>query len=239
MKALILAAGIGSRLKQKTYSIPKPLIKLNKRPILHYQLKILEKNFIKNIFIVVGYKKKKIVDYIKKNFSHLQITIIENKKYKTTDSSYSYYLAKKFLYNKDYIHLNCDIYFTNKVISFLLRSKKKDLVCTQRVGKLRDNIHLINSNKSLIINYKNFFFNNKHEKVFGIGKFSAKICSQLFNNIEKKISKKIYNLNCFSFLSQIVKKNKIYKKTFSNKDLYEINTLNDLIKLDKRNIKSL
>ena len=233
MKALILAAGLGSRLKHKTKSVPKSLVKLKKKPILYYQLKILEKNLITDIYIVVGYKKKKLESYLKKNFPHLNITLIENKKYKSTESSYSYYLSRKFLYNEDYIHMNCDIYFSDSLMKFLLRSKNQNIICTQKVGKLRENIHLINSNKNLITSYKNYFFNKKHEKVFGVAKFSAKISSQLYDNVSAKISKKIYNLNCFSFLSQIIKKNKIYKKTFSDKDLYEINTLNDFRKFGK------
>ena len=119
--------------------------------------------------------------------------------------------------------MNCDIYFSDSLMKFLLRSKNQNIICTQKVGKLRENIHLINSSKDLITSYENYFFNKKHEKVFGVAKFSAKISSQLYDKVSVKISKKIYNLNCFSFLSQIVKKNKIYKKTFSDKDLYEIN----------------
>ena len=72
MKALILAAGFGSRLKHKTKSVPKSLVKLNKKPILYYQLKILEKNLITDIYIVVGYKKEKLENYLKKisSFKH-------------------------------------------------------------------------------------------------------------------------------------------------------------------------
>ena len=66
MKALILAAGIGSRLKYKTKNKPKALVKVNNREILDHQLSILKKFKIKNVGIVVGYKSNKIINFIKK-----------------------------------------------------------------------------------------------------------------------------------------------------------------------------
>ena len=124
MKALILAAGIGSRLKYKTKNKPKALVKVNNREILDYQLSTLKKFKIKNVGIVVGYKSNKIINFIKKK-NYFKFEIILNEKYNTTDSAYSYKLAKKFLNNSSYIHLNCDILFNENVLKKILNSKKK------------------------------------------------------------------------------------------------------------------
>ena len=66
IKALILAAGSGTRLKHLTKNKPKALVKINGIPILEHQLKILIKNNINEIYIVIGFKGYLIKNYIKK-----------------------------------------------------------------------------------------------------------------------------------------------------------------------------
>lgn len=63
--AIILAGGLGSRLRPFTYSIPKPLIKVQGKPIMQYTIENLKKNGIKNIIVASGYKSHKIEDYFK------------------------------------------------------------------------------------------------------------------------------------------------------------------------------
>lgn len=63
--AIILAGGLGSRLRPFTYSIPKPLIKIQGKPIMQYAIENLRKNGINNIIVASGYKSIKIEDYFK------------------------------------------------------------------------------------------------------------------------------------------------------------------------------
>ena len=65
MKALILAGGIGKRLRPLTESIPKPLIEVNKKPILERIIEWLKENEITEIILSVGYLHEKIKDYFK------------------------------------------------------------------------------------------------------------------------------------------------------------------------------
>ncbi len=63
MKAVILAAGEGRRLRPFTVSRPKVMIPIANRPIIEYAVEALSKNGIKDIVIVVGYKKERIMSY--------------------------------------------------------------------------------------------------------------------------------------------------------------------------------
>ncbi|MDH7508274.1 MAG: sugar phosphate nucleotidyltransferase [Methanomassiliicoccales archaeon] len=63
MKAVILAAGEGMRLRPFTYSRPKPMLQIGNKPILEYVVDALVSNDIKDIIMVVGYKKEKIMSY--------------------------------------------------------------------------------------------------------------------------------------------------------------------------------
>ena len=58
MKVVILAGGLGTRLSEYTKSIPKPMVKINKLPILLHIIKIYLKYGHREFYIAAGYKKK-------------------------------------------------------------------------------------------------------------------------------------------------------------------------------------
>ena len=64
MQAIILAAGKGTRLKNLTKNIPKALINVSGKTLLEYCLDFLNKNQVKRIVIVVGYKSNLIEEFI-------------------------------------------------------------------------------------------------------------------------------------------------------------------------------
>ena len=70
VKALILAGGRGKRLRPLTDKIPKPLIKINKTPLIEWSIKYLKKFGINDIIICSGYKANEIEKFLKskKNF---------------------------------------------------------------------------------------------------------------------------------------------------------------------------
>ena len=70
MKAIILAGGRGERLRPITDKIPKPLIPINKMPLIERTIKYLKKYGINEIIISSGYKSKLIEKFLmeKKNF---------------------------------------------------------------------------------------------------------------------------------------------------------------------------
>lgn len=65
MKVIILAGGLGTRLGEYTKSIPKPMVKINKYPILLYIINHYLNHGFKNIFIAAGYKSNIIKKFFK------------------------------------------------------------------------------------------------------------------------------------------------------------------------------
>ena len=57
MKAIILAAGLGTRLRPMTENTPKALVQVNQKPLVEYQIEFLKERGIDDIIIVVGYLK--------------------------------------------------------------------------------------------------------------------------------------------------------------------------------------
>jgi len=81
-KALILAAGQGTRLLPLTKDIPKVLIEIEGKPFLYYLLKNVIKAGFNDIAIVVSFKKDKIREFIIKN--NFKVTLIEQKEHQGT-----------------------------------------------------------------------------------------------------------------------------------------------------------
>lgn len=113
MKAVILAAGIGSRLKS---DLPKALTKLpDGKTILARQVDILKESKAEEIIIVVGYRKEEII----KRFPEL--TFVYNPDFETTNTSKSLMLALKSTEKDDILWLNGDVCLDKEVISRVLQ----------------------------------------------------------------------------------------------------------------------
>lgn len=127
MRAVILAAGLGTRLKPLTDKAPKCLTEVNGKPILVNMLENLEKAGIKNTDIVVGYLADAIKDKIGNKFGEMNINYVENQIYDKTNSSYSLWLAVKNL-NEDILILEGDVFFEEAILSDLMRNKNDSTV---------------------------------------------------------------------------------------------------------------
>ena len=80
MKVVILAGGFGTRLSEYTKDIPKPMVKIDGKPIIFHIMKCYAKYGFKNFYIALGYKGKIIKKYFKKNFFDWNINLIETGK---------------------------------------------------------------------------------------------------------------------------------------------------------------
>lgn len=76
MKVIILAGGKGSRLSEYTKLIPKPMVKIDKIPIIVRIIKHYLKYGLKDFIIAGGYKSKIIKDYFNNNFKNLNVKVI-------------------------------------------------------------------------------------------------------------------------------------------------------------------
>lgn len=95
-RAIIMAAGIGSRLAPITKETPKPLVKVRGVRMIDTIIHALHQNGITEIYVVVGYMKEKFSD-LPKQYPGLQI--IENPFYNTCNNISSLYVARKHLDN--------------------------------------------------------------------------------------------------------------------------------------------
>ena len=102
-RAIIMAAGLGNRMKPLTATIPKPLIKVNGITMIESVINALHQNGIYEIYVVVGYLKEQF-SYLEKKYPDLKL--LTNDNYATCNNISSLYVAKDYL--EDVIILDGD-----------------------------------------------------------------------------------------------------------------------------------
>lgn len=110
--AVIVAAGLSSRLYPLTEHTPKCLLPLGNEKILERNLRILKANGIEKIIIVTGYKKQ-LIEEVVQNCA----TTIFNPYYKYCNNMGSLYAAKQALDNEPFLYLHGDVVFTEQLIA--------------------------------------------------------------------------------------------------------------------------
>ena len=136
MIGIILAAGVGSRLRPMTNNKPKCLVKTANKPILQYQLDSYLKAGIRDLVIVVGYESEVIRNYCK-HISDFNITIIDNPIYEDSNNMYSLYLVSQLARGKPFILNNSDLSISDEIISLMVNCEDEDCVAMD-AGRYND-----------------------------------------------------------------------------------------------------
>ncbi len=240
-KAVILCGGYGTRISEETHAIPKPMIRLDKSPILLHILSIYSKHKIKDFIICAGYKGDEIIKYFKKyhiknnsykiNLFKLNLSNIENheeiwniKIVKTGLNTFTggrIRRIKKYLQKEKYFHVTYGDGVSNinieKLEKFFLRNNKNAILTAvkepSRFGRLK-----ITNNK-----VKNFIEKPSEYINGGFFIFDFSIFRYLKND-ETILEKKP--------LEELAKKNKLYAYKH-NGFWHPMDTLRDKINLEK------
>ena len=120
MKALIMNAGIGKRMKDLTRDKPKCLIEIaDGQTILGRQLEMLATNNVNDIIMTTGYCEDKIKNYVKENFPRMKVDSVYNPKYDSTNCIYSVFLTKNLI-DDDILFMAGDLVFEENVLRKIL-----------------------------------------------------------------------------------------------------------------------
>src|ERR1041385_8491627 len=120
MKALILAAGRGTRIRSVHGDCPKCLIRCDggEGTILDRQIESLLSAGITNIGIVVGYEKHQIIRHVLAHYRNRRprFYFIDNPAFATTNNIYSFWLAQTWLNGHAFVCLNADVVFDERIL---------------------------------------------------------------------------------------------------------------------------
>ena len=138
MQALILAAGMGRRLKELTQNNTKCMVKVNGITLIDRMLHQIDRKHLTRIIIVVGYEGQKLIDYIGTLDIETPIVYINNPIYDKTNNIYSLALAKEWLVKEDTLLFESDLIFEDAVLDALIYDPRDTLTLVDKYESWMD-----------------------------------------------------------------------------------------------------
>lgn len=135
MDVIILAAGFGTRMDDLTEEIPKPLLKINDKPLIAYALDLVQKITFEEIYVNIHYKAEKLQSYLMQNYSNVKIS--NEKEILGTGGGI------KKIQNKDLFILNTDNLWEQEFIS-----EVESAISFFQKNTNIENLLLVNSNNN-------------------------------------------------------------------------------------------
>ncbi|MEO5583012.1 MAG: phosphocholine cytidylyltransferase family protein [Saprospiraceae bacterium] len=188
MKAVILAAGVASRLRPLTDDTPKCLLKVGEKNILSYTMDHLLVNGINDIIIVTGYLQEQIRDFIAEAYFAVDVKFIYNELYSSTNNIYSLWLAKEELLGEDMLLLDSDILFDQRIIAQLLHSGYENCLALKRHEVGGEEIKIKVDPDGIILQIgKDVIPREAIGESIGIEKFNSAFVNKLYKTLDYKI----------------------------------------------------
>lgn len=236
MQGIILAAGMGKRLKQLTNNNTKCMVKVNGVTMIERALRILDRKNLSRIVIVVGYKAQNLIDYIATLNIRTEIVYVENPIYNTTNNIYSLALAKDYLCAEDTLLLESDLVFEEALIDVLLEDERANLALVDKFESWMDGTCMELDEDDCIVNFipgKKLVFSetDKYYKTVNIYKFSAEFSTSTYvpflSAYEKAMGENEYYESVIKLIAMLDTR-EIRAKRLNGQLWYEIDNIQDL-----------
>lgn len=130
MKATILAAGVGSRLRPLTDSVPKCLVSVAGRPVLGWQIDALMDAGVERIVVVAGYRAPQVVEFCRP-FGDA-VSVVVNERYDQTNNMFSLRLALRGSEQTGTLICNGDVVFDPAIVLSVAGARERNTIAVER-----------------------------------------------------------------------------------------------------------
>lgn len=236
MQAIILAAGMGKRLKELTRDNTKCMVKVNGVTLIERMLRQIERENVSRIVIVTGYEGQKLREYINTLGIKTPIVFIDNPIYDKTNNIYSLALASEQLCEDDTLLFESDLIFEDAVLDELVNDPRETLALVDKYEAWMDGTCVkLNDDDTIeaFVPGKKFVFEEipEYYKTVNLYKFSRDFSRNYYvpflKAYEKALGENEYYeqvLRVITMLDEPV----IKAKRLSGQKWYEIDDIQDL-----------
>ncbi len=210
MKAIILAAGIGKRLQTVSEGLPKSMIKIGERSIIHHQIESCKKAGITSFVIVLGYKKEILEAHVLEILKTDQVIFVENPIYDVTNTLYSLWLTREY-FDEDFIYFNADVLFQSELLKKIAKRSKYSELFLETKSCEEEEVKMIIDGKDKILEIgKKLNIPDCAGEFIGIGKFNLDVLPAFKHYLQYGIDNKQEN-NYFEYAVNLLAKDVFLK----------------------------
>jgi len=237
MKALILAAGLGNRMRPLTDTVHKTLLKIGDETIIERIINGLKANGIRNIVIVTGYRADELKQFLLGRYEQINFTFVNNPRYRETNNIFSLALAfNEIEIDDDILLIESDLIYEDRVISKIINNPYPNTALLDKYRSGMDGT-VVAVSKDIITSIipphlqdEKFDFSDKY-KTLNIYKFSRDFCSKNFRKLLTYYANVIDD-NCYYELILgiliYVQKEVIHAEILHGEEWSEVDDPNDL-----------
>ena len=236
MQGLILAAGMGKRLKELTAGNTKCMVKVNGVTLIERVLRILDKKNLSKIVIVVGYRGQQLIDYIATLNIQTPIVYVNNEIYDKTNNIYSLALAGDYLCAEDTLLFESDLIFEEAVVDALLEDPRETLALVDKFESWMDGTCTVLDEEDCIVDfvpgkYLKFMDREQYYKTVNIYKFSKHFSKYTYMPFLEAYAKAMGNNEYYESVIKLIamlETKEIRVKRLEGQKWYEIDDVQDL-----------
>jgi len=201
LSAVILAAGMGTRLRDIVGEKPKGLLQLDGKELIVRSLELLQEFGIQNIVMVTGYNEEQYLERLQTEFP--QVRFLCNKDYSITGSMHSLFLAQEAL-PSDFLLLESDLFYEKRALSTLIETPQESAILLSGKTNSGDEVYVYGKDNQieLITKKPSDEFTLQGELV-GISKISADLYGKMCHHYKESVTfpSDYHYENCISDLS--------------------------------------
>lgn len=232
MRAVLLAGGIGSRIKE--ISVPKCTLKINNTPIISHTLKMLLDNGI-DVAVVTGYKD----NYVNEVMSLFggEIKTFHNPFYRVTNSIASLWFAGDFAFakNDDVILANADVLWDDYILQHLISSPYSRTMISDS-SRVKDGVgdFFFKVKENYVVGYgKDLSINERDTEYIGVARIKANSIQKFHSQLEALIHAEHYDMWWENILYENLNSDPVYSLDINGHEWGEVDSIEDYQRLQR------
>ncbi len=195
MQAIILAAGIGSRLNSGT-KLPKCMLEIHGKRIIQHQLEMLDEFGVEKAVVVIGYASEKVELYLKELQKSLGLKIniisVVNPFFRMTNVLGSYWFGMKEL-DSDFLYLEGDTIFERDLFEEIIKADADCALSIKYADVDEEAMKVIIADGKLMDISKAIDLEAADGEFFGLAKFSNRVRKQIAGYAENRLKSEVFS----------------------------------------------